>query len=144
MSAAAGKLGSMVAVLVVYGINAGYSSSTRQGLIFLLFATFMALGAIYAWAYLPDVQRAVYDGPDGGGGGRGRGRRLETRNLEELGEGYMRAKQEGQVIGFLEKWRDLRGSIRKRNRRDGDGTVRLGSVGASTAGPVEVEGSGVA
>jgi PHS family inorganic phosphate transporter-like MFS transporter len=69
-------------VLVVYGINSGYSSTTRQGLIFLLFATFMALGAIYSWAYLPDVQREVYD-DDGK-------KRLETRNLEELGEGYMR------------------------------------------------------
>ncbi len=126
----------MVAVLVVYGINAGYSSTTRQGLIFLLFATFMALGAVYAWAYLPDVQRVVYDGPDGK-------KSLETKNLEELGEGFMRARQEGQVIGVGEKLRDLRGRMRKRrNRREEPGTVRLGSVG--TAGPVEVDGNGVA
>ena len=69
-----------MAVLVVYGINAGYASRTRQGLIFLLFSAFMALGAIYSWGYLPDVQRVVYDGPDGK-------RRLETRSLEELGGG---------------------------------------------------------
>lgn len=61
ISAAAGKLGSLVAVLIVYGINSGYTSSTRQGLIFLLFSFFMALGAIYSWAYLPNVQRRVYE-----------------------------------------------------------------------------------
>ncbi|KAB5536595.1 major facilitator superfamily domain-containing protein [Coniochaeta sp. 2T2.1] len=97
LSAAAGKLGSMLAVLVVYGINAGYGSRTRQGLIFLLFATFMLLGALFSWAYLPDVQRKV-------GGGK-----LETRNLEELGEGREKARLEGQVVGFGEKWMELKG-----------------------------------
>lgn len=77
----------------------------------------MALGAVYSWAYLPDVQRSVIvedyeDGiaPDGSGVGvsrrrrRGPRRRLETRNLEELGEGYQRAKLEGQLITIREKW----------------------------------------
>lgn len=132
ISAAAGKLGSIVAILVVYGINWGYSSTTRQGLIFLLFATFMALGALYSWAYLPDVQRVVYTGGAGneaasGFTGRssthGNGKYLETRNLEELGEGYVRAVQEGQVIGLRAKWEDLRG--RARNRRN-ELTRRMG------------------
>ena len=179
IAAAAGKLGSIFAVLIVYGINAGYDSRTRQGLIFILFATFMALGALYSWAYLPDVQRrrppavgeeegeeeeeeeeedagasagAGAGGSSGGalgvmgmgmGAGMGmgtgtgaetgeeettgphrrrRGRRkkkrraglsrLETRTLEELGEGYMRARQEGQLIGLREKWADLRERLR--------------------------------
>ncbi|KAL2019244.1 hypothetical protein VTK56DRAFT_9971 [Thermocarpiscus australiensis] len=114
ISAAAGKLGSIVAVLVVYGINSGYSSSTRQGLIFLLFATFMALGALYSWAYTPDVQRVTYDGS-----GR---RRLETKNLEELGEGYMRARQEGQLIGAREKWADLKLRVRRGWKKQRDHT----------------------
>ncbi|AEO54259.1 hypothetical protein MYCTH_2296643 [Thermothelomyces thermophilus ATCC 42464] len=108
ISAAAGKLGSIVAVLVVYGIRAGYDSPTRQGLVFLLFATFMALGAVASWAYLPDVQRPVPDG-------RGR-TRLETRTLEELGEGYRRACLEGQVIGLRNKWEDLWGRVSGRSR----------------------------
>ncbi|KAK4144657.1 putative inorganic phosphate transporter [Dichotomopilus funicola] len=125
ISAAAGKLGSIVAILVVYGINWGYNSTTRQGLVFLLFATFMALGALYSWAYLPDVQRVVYTGGAGNeaasgftgrssSAGRGNGKYLETRNLEELGEGYVRACQEGQVIGLRAKWEDLRGRVRDR------------------------------
>jgi PHS family inorganic phosphate transporter-like MFS transporter len=96
ISAAAGKLGSIVAVLVVYGINSGYDSQTKQGLIFLLFATFMLLGALFSWAYLPDVQR---ERPDG---------HLETKNLEQLGEGRERARQEGEIIGIREKWSELR------------------------------------
>ncbi|KAK4128338.1 MFS general substrate transporter [Parathielavia appendiculata] len=120
ISAAAGKLGSIVAVLVVYGINSGYASTMRQGLIFLLFATFMALGAVYSWAYLPDVQRTVYD-DDGK-------KRLENRNLEELGEGYMRAQQEGQVIGAREKWRDMKGRLRNRRMIRNSEMERTGEV----------------
>jgi len=107
ISAAAGKVGSMVAVGVVYGINAGYVSTTRQGLIFLLFASFMVFGAIYSWAYLPDVQRCV-EVPGGG-------RRLETKNLEDLGEGRAKARLEGEVITIRDKWTELKARRRRRN-----------------------------
>ncbi|KAK3906202.1 major facilitator superfamily domain-containing protein [Staphylotrichum tortipilum] len=138
ISAAAGKLGSIVAVLIVYGINAGYSSATRQGLIFLLFATFMALGAVFSWGCLPDVQRAVYDGADG------RGRRLETRNLEELGEGFVRAsREEGQVIGVGNKIADLRGRVRERRRRRREDGTRMAPLERVGTGPVEVDGNGI-
>ena len=114
ISAAAGKLGSIVAVLVVYGINSGYKSRTRQGLIFLLFATFMLLGALFSWAYLPDVQRRT--GVDG---------KLETRNLEELGGGREKARQEGQIIGVREKWKEIR------RRRMGAGRETWGATPAT-------------
>lgn len=92
-------------MLVVYGINSWYGSSTRQGLIFLLFGSFMALGALYSWAYLPDVQRVV---PDSGGRPR-----LENMNLEELGEGRERARHLEQVITI----RDKIGRLKRRRRR---------------------------
>ncbi|KAK4106004.1 MFS general substrate transporter [Parathielavia hyrcaniae] len=130
ISAAAGKVGSMVAVLIVYGINSGYTSTMRQGLIFLLFASFMALGAVYSWAYLPDVQRTVYD-DDGK-------KRLENRTLEELGEGYLRAQQEGQVIGAREKWRDRKGKLKNRKM------IRNPEVESRTPmEPVEADGRAI-
>jgi len=87
----------------------GYSSTTRQGLIFLLFATFMALGAVYSWAYIPDIQRVVVDEGTGS-------RHLETRNLEELGEGRERARQEGQVVTVRDKWGEMKQRRRGRTR----------------------------
>lgn len=130
ISAAAGKVGSIVAVLIVYGINAGYKSTTRQGLVFLLFATFMALGALYSWAYLPDVQRVVHDStPDGE-----LKRRLETKSLEELGGGYPGAVAEGQVFGVRNKWAVMRDKVRfrvgkGRKHSDGNEAVMEGAIG---------------
>lgn len=89
-----------MALLVVYGINSRYGASNRQGLIFLLFGSFVAVGAVFSWAYLPDVQRWVVDED---------GRRvLEQKTLEELGEGRERARQLGEVINIKDKWHDLK------------------------------------
>jgi PHS family inorganic phosphate transporter-like MFS transporter len=88
-----------VAVLLVYGINSAYKSETRQGLIFLLFGSVAAIGAIFSWLYLPDPQRVIED----------EGKRfLETKDLEELGEGRERARQNGEVVTIREKWENLK------------------------------------
>ncbi|KAK7739540.1 hypothetical protein SLS63_001886 [Diaporthe eres] len=123
ISAAAGKIGSMVAVLVVYGINAGYKSSTRQGLIFLLFSLFMAMGAVCSWAYLPDIQRRVLDRETG------KPLRLENKNLEDLGEGRERARRDGEVVTVGEKLRELR-----RRRRGAGFSLGSGSGGQEVRG----------
>ncbi|TQV95934.1 phosphate transporter [Cordyceps javanica] len=104
ISAAAGKLGSIVAVLVVFGINKAYKSHTRQGLIFLLFGSVAVVGAFFSWAYLPDSQRWVVE-PTGDGREK---RFLETKDLEELGEGRERARQSGELVSFKERWGELR------------------------------------
>lgn len=109
ISAAAGKIGSMVAIVVVYGINSGYKSSTRQGLEFLLFSFFMLLGAVYSWSYLPNLQRWVIPSDDAGKP------RLETKNLEDLGEGRERARRDGEVVTVREKVEELK---RRRRRRE--------------------------
>jgi MFS transporter, PHS family, inorganic phosphate transporter len=106
ISAAAGKVGSIVALLLVYAINASYKEPNRQGLIFLLFGSAVALGAIYSWAYLPDVQRWVDD--------EDRGKVLETKNLEDLGEGREKARQAGEVITIKDKWAEF---MRRRRAR---------------------------
>ncbi|RYP08452.1 hypothetical protein DL765_008782 [Monosporascus sp. GIB2] len=101
VSAAAGKIGSLVAVLVVYGINTSYSSETKQGLIFVLFGSVLFFGAVYSWAYLPESQRRV----------RGS---LETKTLEELGGGREQARLEGEVITVRDKIREVRWRRRER------------------------------
>lgn len=107
----------MIAILIVYGINSGYKSATRQGLEFLLFSIFMALGAIYSWAYLPNLQRRMLSIDPGGGDateGRTPRSRLETKSLEDLGEGRERAKRDGEITTVKEKVDEL-----KRRRRRG-------------------------
>lgn len=110
ISAAAGKLGSIVAVLVVFGINKAYKSDTRQGLIFLLFGSVAFVGAFFSWAYLPDSQRWVVEP------GETRAKRfLETKDLEELGGGREHARQAGEVITLQERYDRLR---RRLGRKD--------------------------
>ncbi|KAJ2905097.1 phosphate transporter [Zalerion maritima] len=114
ISAAAGKLGSILAVLIVFGINEGYNSDTKQGLIFILFGSFMFLGMIFSWAYLPDVQRWRVL--------RRTGKKiLENRSLEDLGEGRGKARIEGEVITISEKLTDLK--QRRTTRRLGSQEV---------------------
>jgi PHS family inorganic phosphate transporter-like MFS transporter len=110
VSAAAGKLGSVIAIFMVYGINTGYHSVSKQGLVFLLFAFVGSIGAIFSWAYLPDIQIKV-DGV------------LINRDLEELSEGMMKARMQGQVFGIKEKWQGLRWRIRRKMNRGQTGPV---------------------
>lgn len=91
ISAAAGKTGSILAILVVYGIDAVFVGATRQGLIFILFAVVVAFGSIFSWSYIPDVQRVI-------------DKKLTTMSLEELGQGLEWARSEGQVFTFRDKW----------------------------------------
>ncbi|KAG6268873.1 hypothetical protein E4U47_004404 [Claviceps purpurea] len=106
ISAAAGKLGSILAVLVVYGINSAYESDSRQGLIFLLFGSVAAFGAVFSWLYLPDSQRVIEHEDSGK-------KFLETKNLEELGEGRERARRNGEVVTVRARWRDVRSRLRR-------------------------------
>lgn len=112
ISAAGGKTGSIVAIFMVYGINAGYASATKQGLIFLLFACIGTIGAVYSWAYLPDVQRRNEDG------------KLVNRTLEELGGGLRSAEIEGQTFTVRESW----GQLRQRARPRQPGVIALAEL----------------
>lgn len=108
----------MIAVLAVYGINETWESETRQGLIFLIFSIFMAFGAVCSWAYLPDIQRRVVDpGKTVSGSAR-----LETKNLEDLGEGWERARMDGERVTIHEKLERIRRRKRGvlRSKRPGD------------------------
>jgi MFS transporter, PHS family, inorganic phosphate transporter len=95
-------LGSIVAVFMVYAINTQYKSASRQGLIFLLFAAVGTTGALFSWAYLPDIQRRTPDG------------KLVNRNLEELGGGLQAAEAEEQIFTARGKMAALHRRLRGR------------------------------
>ena len=115
ISAAAGKVGSIVALLLVYAINTAYPVANRQGLIFLIFGFVLAFGAIFSWAYIPDVQRRVPFTDMKTGEQK---MRLETKNLEDLGEGREKARMENEAITVREKLRELRRRRRAARQQD--------------------------
>ena len=99
ISAAAGKLGSIVVLFILYFTHAGDPGTKVQGYIFIIFGVVMAIGAAFSWAWIPDIQT-----------GRDDPRRLTFRNmtLEELGGGYRKAVVQGdQILGFRRKLENL-------------------------------------
>jgi len=105
-----------VAVLIVYGVHTGYANPNRQGMLFVLFGAFMLLGAVYSWAYIPDIQRVGVVGGDGEAAARKR----TTKNLEDLGEGRAKARREGEIITVKDKWAEIkRRRARRRSASDG-------------------------
>jgi MFS transporter, PHS family, inorganic phosphate transporter len=103
-------------VLIVYGVQTGYKSPDRQGMLFILFGGFMALGAVYSWAYIPDVARRDAD----------TGKRA-AKTLEDLGEGRAKAKREGEVITVRDKWDEVKRKGWRRSRRRGGSVSENGS-----------------
>ena len=99
ISAASGKLGSIVILFILYFTHAGDPGTKVQGYIFIIFGVVMAIGAVFSWAWVPDIQN-----------GRADARSLVLRNkrLEELGGGYQRAVANGnQTLGFRRKLQAL-------------------------------------
>ena len=92
------------------GISANNPDSDLLGWVFIIFGFIMALGAFFAWAWIPEVQNKRDE--DGG-------LKLPSKTLEELGKGLRCAKEEGQVIGFRSKFAGVlsrrEGRRRKRN-----------------------------
>lgn len=73
------------------GVKADDPASNHLGWVYIIFGFIMALGAFFAWAYVPDVQ----DKRDGEGS-----LKLPSKTLEDLGKGLRKAEEDGQVIGF--------------------------------------------
>ncbi len=105
-------MGSIIAVLIVFLVQSVDSQLNRQGILFLLFGFFMAFGAIFSWAYLPDIYRVI-DGT------------TEIKNLEDLGEGRAKARREGEIITIRDKLNEIR---RRRNRRRSGTEDQVGGV----------------
>ncbi|KIW00742.1 uncharacterized protein PV09_07726 [Verruconis gallopava] len=100
ISAASGKIGSIVVSLVLRKVGVGSDPNTNAlGYVFIIFGVVMAIGAFFAWAWIPDVQ----NGREEEGGLFKFLKPLQNKTLEELGEGLARADQSGQRIGFRNK-----------------------------------------
>jgi PHS family inorganic phosphate transporter-like MFS transporter len=112
IAAAAGKLGSIVVQLVVPAtdISEPESPATRFAYLLIAFAVLMPLGALFAWAWIPDVQEDRGRGfPKDNEAQRGTGQHqasvsrwvLPSKSLEVLGEGKQGLERDGvQLIGL--------------------------------------------
>jgi MFS transporter, PHS family, inorganic phosphate transporter len=110
ISAAFGKLGSVIAVALVHGIPKVDESDPKWfGISLCVFAGLMASGAFFAWVWLPEVQRPIrIDGK----------LKLVSRSLEDLGEsgtgrkvgvGADADERAGLRRRLIEQWRRARG-----------------------------------
>jgi len=96
IAAAAGKLGSVIVLIILHVINSSDPNSKQLGWIFIIFGCVMAIGAIFAWAWIPDVQMRRDES-----GGLG----LPSRTLEELGQGMGNPNLDWrQKVGFRRRW----------------------------------------
>jgi MFS transporter, PHS family, inorganic phosphate transporter len=101
VSAAAGKLGSIVVLLILQYVHASDPSTTTQGYIFIIFGVVMAIGAVFSWAWIPNIQEGRQDPQS---------LVLTNKILEDLGGGYERAVIGlNENVGFRRKWWRWRG-----------------------------------
>jgi hypothetical protein len=63
----------------------------------------MTLGAVFAWAWIPEVQDVSGTEVKSGVGWRGRGNEVPGKTLEELGIGRIGLIDERRVIGSRKK-----------------------------------------
>ncbi|RGP65226.1 hypothetical protein FLONG3_9313 [Fusarium longipes] len=105
---------------VYYGVH--QKQGAPATVVFVAICHFMfnfvaAVGAIFSWAYLPDSQRRVeYEGKT----------YLESKTLEELGEGRVKARLGGELVTIEEKWDAIK--RRKRSSMRSDPSVPDGTT----------------
>jgi PHS family inorganic phosphate transporter-like MFS transporter len=80
------------------GVKASNPNSSGIGWVFIIFGFIMALGALFAWVWIPVVQNNRDE--DGG-------LKLPSKKLEVLEEGLERARHDGQVIGMRNNFQEL-------------------------------------
>jgi PHS family inorganic phosphate transporter-like MFS transporter len=99
IAAAAGKLGSLIVLIILHFIRSNDPDSKQLWFIFVIFGFVMAVGAIFAFAWTPDVQNRHESGGEA---------KLPCKTLEELGEGLGHESLElASTIGFRKRWKSL-------------------------------------
>jgi PHS family inorganic phosphate transporter-like MFS transporter len=100
ISAAAGKLGSVAVQGFLTFTNTTNSRTKWLGWTLIVFSFAMALGAVFAWAWIPELQNVRDAEVERRIGWRGRGNEVPSKALEELGIGRIGLVDERRIIGF--------------------------------------------
>ncbi|CAG9988246.1 unnamed protein product, partial [Clonostachys byssicola] len=105
IAAASGKLGSVLVQVILPFMKfdgnprnekVSKPGSTSLGYVFLVFGGVMALGALFAWVWIPSMQNPRAEGES---------LVLQNKTLEELAEGVERYRSDGQVIGMRDNFK---------------------------------------
>ena len=105
ISAAAGKLGSVVVQAFLPAVNITKPNSGSLGWVLIAFSFAMSLGAVFAWAWIPEVQDPRGTEIERRPGRRSRHRDFEvpSKSLEELAIGRIGIVDERRMVGFRKR-----------------------------------------
>jgi MFS transporter, PHS family, inorganic phosphate transporter len=110
IAAAAGKLGSVIVQAVLPLLKWTDPNSNNLGWAFIGFGFVMAAGALFAWVWIPSVQHLY---------GERQGLRLPNKTLEELAEGVVGMRHNGETIGMRSTLIEAFNGLTRRRKRDG-------------------------
>ncbi|CAI6088409.1 unnamed protein product [Clonostachys chloroleuca] len=114
IAAASGKLGSVLVQVILPFMKfdgnprnekVSKPGSTSLGYVFLVFGGVMALGALFAWVWIPSMQNPRAEGES---------LVLQNKTLEELAEGVERYRSDGQVIGMRDNFKAVYKALHQR------------------------------
>jgi PHS family inorganic phosphate transporter-like MFS transporter len=103
ISAATGKLGSVVVQVFLRSMNISNSSIKSIPWTLIAFAFAMALGAVFAWVWIPEVQGVSGTEVNGRIGWGGRGSEIPSKTLEELAIGRIGLADEQRMVSLRKK-----------------------------------------
>lgn len=114
ISAAAGKLASVIVQAFLPQTKISSPNSKNLGWVLISFSFAMALGALFAWAWIPEVQNPRGSEVETRRGRRDRFRDYEvpSKSLEELAVGRAGVKDVNRMVGFKH-----RGKLRLRSKQ---------------------------
>jgi len=105
ISAASGKLGSIIVQAFLPSTNIANPNSMSLGWILIGFSSAMGLGALISWAWIPEVQdaRGSHVEPRRGKKSKSRDYEVPSKSLEELAVGRIGVLDEKRMVGFRRK-----------------------------------------
>jgi PHS family inorganic phosphate transporter-like MFS transporter len=123
ISAAAGKLGSIVVQAFLPQTKITNPNSTTLGWVLIAFSFAMALGAVFTWAWIPEVQdpRGTEVEVRRGRKNRFKDYEVPSKSLEELAVGRAGVTDERRMVGFRKRGALLMNGIRRSDRRSANG-----------------------